>query len=362
MTLTTDPAALRARLSPFQTSSPGRSLFQLTTTGAGYLAALVAAVVALQASVWLTLPFTLLAAGFTVRLFIIQHDCGHGSFFRSARTNAAVGWLCSVATFTPYANWRRQHAGHHAVWNNLDRRENADPFSSCLTVAEYQALSPRRRWQFRTLRHPVVLQLLLPPVLFLILFRLPFDTPRAWPRERRSIWLTNILLAVVLGALTVLLGWRTVLTVEAATMVFASIIGVWLFSVQHRFEESEWSRQSDWSAARASLHGTSYLRLPRVLQWFTGNIGFHHVHHFLPRVPNYRLQACHTALGDQAGPVQTLTLRQALLAPNFALYDEDARRMTPFPRTRPARTSRSTAPGSPRTTPAPGTREKSQSR
>ncbi len=332
MSVHPDPAALRAALAPFQSPSARRSLLQLGTTGAAYLATLAAMYAAVPVSLWLALPLAIPAAGLTVRLFIIQHDCGHGSFFRSARANAAVGWLCSLATFTPYANWRRQHAGHHAVWNNLDRRENADPFSSCLTVEEYSALPPRRRFVFRALRHPVLLQLVLPPVLFLLLFRVPLDTPRSWRRERRSVWLTNLLLASLLGSLVLLLGWRPVALVEVPTMALASIVGVWLFSVQHRFEQSEWSRQPDWTVARASLHGSSYLRLPRVLQWFTGNIGFHHVHHFLPRVPNYRLQACHEALRDQAGPVQTLTFWQALTAPGYVLYDEAARRMTAFPK------------------------------
>jgi omega-6 fatty acid desaturase (delta-12 desaturase) len=177
----------------------------------------------------------------------------------------------------------------------------------------------------------VVAQLLLPPLVFLVLYRVPFDTPKAWRKERRSVHLTNLAIGGVLTGLVLLLGWAPVLLVQVPIMVLASIVGVWLFSVQHRFEESLWAHQAQWTPADASLHGSSWLRLPRVLQWFTGSIGFHHVHHLLPRVPNYRLQACHEAASSFAG-VTTLTLREALRAPSYALWDEALGRMVRFPR------------------------------
>ena len=246
--------------------------------------------------------------------------------------NDVVGWLCSLATFTPYANWRRQHAGHHAVWNNLDERHaGADIYSACLTVREYQALSPWRRRLYRAARHPLVAQLLLPPLVFLVLDprAVRYSTHLA-PRAT-SVHLTNVLIGGLLAGLMLLLGAGPVLLVQGPTMVVASIVGVWLFSVQHRFEDSLWARQAQWTPLGASLHGSSWLRLPRVLQWFTGNIGFHHVHHLLPRVPNYRLQACHEAAPTLAANVTSLTLREALTASSFALWDEALGRMVRFP-------------------------------
>jgi acyl-lipid omega-6 desaturase (Delta-12 desaturase) len=190
----------------------------------------------------------------------------------------------------------------------------------------------RQRWSYRITRHPLVAQLILPPLVFLLLYRVPFDAPRTWRKERRGVHLTNLALAMVFSALIVMLGWKQVLLVQLPIMLFASIAGVWLFSVQHRFEDSEWLRQADWTPVRAALNGSSYLKLPTVLQWFTGNIGFHHVHHLLPRVPNYRLEACHETLLALGGAVRMLTIADAIRAPSFALWDETRGRMVPFPR------------------------------
>ncbi len=324
--------AMLANLARFQGPEMRRSIVQLASTMLAYALTVTSMYIALQFSVWLTLAMSMPAAGLAVRLFIVQHDCGHGSYFHSSQTNEIVGWLCSIVTLTPYSNWRRQHAGHHAVWNNLDQRHGgADIYSACLTLQEYLGLSPRRRWFYRVTRHPAMAQLILPPFVFLLLFRVPFDTPRTWRKERRAVLLTNLALSITFSGLAVLLGWKQVLLVQLPVVVFASIAGVWLFSVQHRFEDSEWLRQEQWTALRASLNGSSYLQLPRVLQWLTGNIGFHHVHHLMPRVPNYRLQACHEALLALGGNVRTLTLADALRAPSFALWDENHGRMVPFP-------------------------------
>jgi acyl-lipid omega-6 desaturase (Delta-12 desaturase) len=325
--------ALLASLGKFQSPSARRSIAQVTTTALAYAATIAGMYAALQFSIWLTLAISIVAAGLVIRLFIIQHDCGHGSYFRSSHANEIVGLFCSVVTFTPYANWRRQHAGHHAVWNNLDERHGgADIYSTCLTLEEYLGLSAWRRWSYRVTRHPLVAQLILPPLVFLLLFRLPIDAPRSWRKERRGVHLTNLALATVFSLLIVFLGWKQVLLVQLPITLFASITGVWLFSVQHRFEDSEWLRQAEWTPPRAALNGSSYLKLPAVLQWFTGNVGFHHVHHLLPRVPNYRLEACHEALLARGGAVRMLTLVEAIRAPSFALWDETRGRMIPFPR------------------------------
>jgi omega-6 fatty acid desaturase (delta-12 desaturase) len=329
-----DRRTMLASLAAFQAPSTSRSITQLAVTAAPYAALLGFMYYAYyHISPWLSLALALPAAGFVVRLFIIQHDCGHGAYFRSRRANEVVGWLCSLTTYTPYALWRRHHAQHHAVWNNLDRRPTGgDIYSGCLTLAEYEALSPLRQRLYRAALHPLVSQLLLPPVVFILLYRVPWGTPPGWRKERAGVYLTNLLIGAFLLTLTLLLGWQPVLLVQLPVVAVASIIGVWLFSVQHRFEHSLWARQTDWTAAGAALHGSSWLRLPKVLQWFTGNIGFHHVHHLMPRVPNYRLQAAHRAEPAFAANVTGLTLWQALRAPSFTLLDEARGAMVRFPR------------------------------
>lgn len=333
----------RLSLAPFQAPALGSSLAQMATSFGGFFGACIAMYLLAGLSYWLALPLALPAAGFLVRIFIIQHDCGHGSFFRSRRANHAPGVACSLLTLAPYASWRRHHAGHHAVWNNLDRRESGvDIYSSCLTVAEYRALGPGRRLLYRATRHPLVANLLLPPLVFLLLYRVPFDMPRSWGRERRALYATNAALVALFGGLGLAVGFDALLAVQLPVILLASIIGVWLFSVQHRFEETLWARRDRWRYAEAAIRGSSYLRLPALLRWFTGNIGFHHVHHLNPRIPNYRLQACHEANAAlEAAPV--LTLRTALAAWRYALWDEDRGRMVRFAR-EPRRLRAGTAP------------------
>jgi omega-6 fatty acid desaturase (delta-12 desaturase) len=327
-----DRRALIARMAPHQTARLRQALWQLGSTWTANVAVVAAMYASLSVSVWLTLALAIPAAGLTVRIFIIQHDCGHGSFFRSRLPNEIVGSVCGIVTMTPYGMWRRQHSNHHGVWNNLDRRSSgADIYSTCLTLKEYQALSAAGRWFYRSVRHPVVSQILLPPFVFLLLFRIPFDAPRTWKRERMSVHLTNVALLVVVGGLMLLLGVVPVLLVQLPIIVLASIAGVWLFSVQHRFEEADWARQDQWSPVQAALHGSSYLKLPPVLRWFSGNIGFHHVHHLSPRIPNYRLAECHHDLAEICDAATTLTFRQALLAPAYTLWDEEGCRMVMFP-------------------------------
>ncbi len=308
-----------------------RSLLQIANTIVPYLALLAGMYWALSVSYWLVLILAFPAAGLLVRIFIIQHDCGHNSFFQSRHANRMIGRLCSLMTLAPFAHWRRQHAMHHANWNNLDRRESgADIYSSCLTLAEYRTLSPRARLRYRMLQNPALSLLLFPPIIFIILYRIPFDTPKAWVAERRSVWLTNGVLSLMFGALTALVGARDLLLVQLPVTVLASIVGVWLFSLQHRFPQVQWLRTKEWSYLAASLRGSSYLRLPKVLQWLTGNIGFHHIHHLDPRIPNYRLEDCHMAC-PAARTIPVLTLRDGLSASRYALWDEENARMVRFP-------------------------------
>ena len=322
---------LRTLLAAHQAPVAWRSLGQIATTFLPFFALIAAMDALLDVSPWLSRALSVPAAGLVVRIFIIQHDCGHGAFFRGRAANEWLGRCCSLITMTPYANWRRQHANHHAMWNNLDRRHSgADIYSTCMTVAEYRALSPRQRWVQRAVRHPLVAQLLLPPLVFLLLYRVPFDTPRSWRRERASVLLTDLGLAALFAALVLLLGAGPVALVQLPTMAIAAIFGVWLFAVQHRFEGVLWAHEPDWTPTGAALFGSSHLRLPRLLQWFSGNIGFHHIHHLLPRVPNYRLEECHRACAAMAPGTTSLSLGQALRAPAFVLWDEATARMVRF--------------------------------
>jgi omega-6 fatty acid desaturase (delta-12 desaturase) len=316
---------------PFQAPILARSLAQLSTSFGGFLVTCTAMYLCVAVSLWMTLPLSVLAAGFLVRIFIIQHDCGHGSFFKSRRANDLIGTLCSLMTLTPYAFWRRQHARHHGSWNNLDRRaaSGLDIYSSCMTVAEYQALKRWRRGIVRLTSHPIVANLLLPPIVFIFLYRTPFDAAKGWRRERGAVYLTNLGLVGLIVGMGLVLGYGRVAAVQLPIMIVASIAGVWLFSVQHRFEHALWAPEGSWDFTAASLRSSSYLHLPRILQWFTGNIGFHHVHHVNPRIPNYRLEECHNA-NVVLQSVPKLTLRAALSGLRHTLWDSDLERLVSF--------------------------------
>ena len=326
-----DAIATQAEPLTFQPPILARSLAQLTTSFGGFFATCAAMYACFEVSAWIALPLSTIAAGFLVRIFIIQHDCGHGSFFKSRRANDLIGFGCSLMTLTPYAFWRRQHARHHGSWNNLDRRaaSGIDIYSSCMTVAEYRALSRSRRGIVRSLHNPIVANLLLPPFLFILLYRTPFDAAKGWRRERNAVYLTNIALAALFGGLGWVLGYRRVVEVQLPVMMLASIVGVWLFSVQHRFEHALWATDDSWDFTTASLQSTSYLQLPGILQWFTGNIGFHHIHHMNPRIPNYRLKECHNT-NAIFHSVPKLTLRAGLQSLRYVLWDSDLGRLVSF--------------------------------
>jgi omega-6 fatty acid desaturase (delta-12 desaturase) len=322
---------LRSLVTAYETPSIFKSLYQIVTSIGLFVAGCAAMYWSLHVSYLLTLALMIPTAGLLVRVFIIQHDCGHGSFFRSQRLNVFVGRLCSLVTFTPYIQWRRHHNAHHRHWNNLDRREDgADIYATCITVDEYRMLSPWGRFGYRLLRHPLIAHVILPPLVFLVLYRLPFDTPKSWARERRSVYLTNLSVLGVVSTLMLGLGFWPVLLVQIPTISLGAIMGVGLFSVQHRFDGVVWTRQNEWSATNASVHGSSYFRLPRLLQWFTGNIGFHHVHHLSPQVANYRLEACHRAIPALHDGVTAVNWRDGFQALRLTLWDEAAQRMVRF--------------------------------
>jgi omega-6 fatty acid desaturase (delta-12 desaturase) len=329
MTVSKPPlSALPPRL---QYPDMGRSLWQVANSFIPFVA-ICAVLYAVPDLSWFARPVLwLVAAGLLVRIFIIQHDCGHGAFFRSRKHNDYLGWICSLVTLAPYAQWRRHHAAHHGAWNNLDRRSGVDIYVTCKTLDEYIVLPRWAQARYRLVRSPLISLILLPPIVFLALYRLPFDSPKERRGERIGVYLTNLAFLAQLLILGWAFGFTRVLETLFPISIIAATVGVWLFSVQHRFEATWWARQSAWTVDGASMQGSSYLRLPRVLQWFTGNIGFHHVHHFNPRVPNYRLEACHKALPAlQRAPV--LSLWAGLKTWRYALWDEAAGVMVPFPK------------------------------
>jgi omega-6 fatty acid desaturase (delta-12 desaturase) len=282
----------------------------------------------LQVSYALTLTAALPAAGFLMRLFILAHDCGHGSFFPSRLANEIVGCGLGILTLTPYHRWRKQHAVHHATSGDLDRRGHGDVH--VLTVDEYVRLSPFRRWAYRMYRHPLVLFGIGPFFYFLVGQRLTFE-PRSWRKERRSVWLTNVALLLCLTLSASVFGLWPFLAVHAPIIAIASSAGAWLFFVQHHFEATYWRRNDQWDYVAAGLEGSSCYRLPAVLQWLTANIGMHHIHHLDRRIPNYRLQACFDE-NPELQRIHQLTIRESLSSVHLNLWDEDAGRMVAFPR------------------------------
>lgn len=323
-------AEVRQVAATFARPNASRSALQLLTSFGPFFASCAAMYSVFPVSYLLTLALAVPTGALLVRIFIVQHDCGHGSFFASRRANAMVGRACSLITMTPFANWGRQHNLHHADWNNLDRTGGgADIYSSCLTVRGYLALSRWHRLLYRLPRHPLIANVVLPPLVFLLLYRVPFDTPRSWVRERRSVWLTNVALICLFGSLTIIFGWQEVLLIHLPIMVVASILGVWLFSLQHRFETARWTVKGEWSFVDAALEGSSWFNLPRALHWLTGNIGFHHVHHLNPRVPNYRLSAVHEVV-RALHPVPPLSFWGGLAATFLTLWDEQRGRLVRF--------------------------------
>jgi omega-6 fatty acid desaturase (delta-12 desaturase) len=269
------------------------------------------------------------AAGLYVRLFIIQHDCGHGSYFASRRANHWVGACLGLITLFPFSYWKRTHAVHHGTSGNLDRREFGD--IRTLTVNEYLASPPWKRLGYRCYRSMPLMLGLGPLYQLLIKHRVPFNLPWSWKREWASVLLNDVMLLLIGGLVTWLLGWRivllTMLWVQLPTLLIAGACGVWLFYVQHTFERAYWVRQQDWDYARASVVGSSYYDLPPVLHWFTGNIGYHHIHHLAPGIPNYRLRAAF-----QSNPMlqgfRKLTLRASFKCARLKLWDEELGRMT----------------------------------
>jgi omega-6 fatty acid desaturase (delta-12 desaturase) len=280
-----------------------------------------------QIGYWLTLLLSIPTAGFLMRLFIIQHDCGHGSFFRSRKANDSVGLACSLFTMTPYYYWQKSHAIHHANAGNLDHRGIADIYT--MTVQEYLALPKWGQFKYRLYRNPFILFVLVPTVLFVILYRFPSSDNPALKRVQSSVHWTTLALAILMGGLIWLVGLKALLLIHLPVMIIASTLGTWLFFVQHQFEDTYWAGGDTWDYTLAALQGSSYYKLPKILQWFTGNIGFHHIHHLSPRIPNYLLEQCHEE-NPLFQETIVLTLRSSLKSMALTLWDEEQKKLIGF--------------------------------
>jgi omega-6 fatty acid desaturase (delta-12 desaturase) len=309
----------------YQKPSRWRSIFQIVNSIVPYAVLWILMYRSLVVSYWITLPLAVLASGFLVRVFIIHHDCGHGSFFRSRRANDVIGFITGVLTFTPYHHWRWTHAVHHAGSSDLDRRDLGSV--RMMTVQEYLDAPLWKRLAYRLMRNPFVLFVLIPPILFLVLHR--FSEGRASRRDRHSVYWTNLAILAVAVLLGFLMGLKAYLEIQLSVMVFTGTAGVWLFYIQHQFEGVYCQRHEEWDYTLAALQGSSYYKLPKILQWFSGNIGFHHIHHLSPRIPNYYLEKCHTEepLFQRVTPV---TLLSSLKSLTFRLWDEPHQRLVGF--------------------------------
>jgi acyl-lipid omega-6 desaturase (Delta-12 desaturase) len=318
-----------AALAAYAQPSLERSLLEILTSVVPYLAASVLMYLTLDVSYLLTLALVLPTAGFLVRTFIVFHDCAHGSLMPSKRANAYVGRFTGLFVLSPYQRWRHDHAIHHATSGDLERRGVGDIIT--LTVAEYQARGWRGRLAYRLIRNPVVMFGLGPVIAMIVGPRIATRSQR--PRMRHSVLATDVVLVAIVGALCWLIGWQSFLLVWAPPAMIAGSVGIWLFYVQHQFEDAYWQSADDWDYADAALRGSSYLKLPKVMQFFTGNIGLHHVHHLNSRIPNYRLQRAHDE-NPIFHQVPTLSFWDAVGTVRLKLWDEERGKLVTFAQAR----------------------------
>ncbi|MDT8322122.1 MAG: fatty acid desaturase [Xanthomonadales bacterium] len=318
-------AEWKRTMSNYREPSFWRAAWQLLNTLGGYFLVWCAIFLSLDISWWLTAPLAVLAGALLVRIFIIFHDCGHGSYFKSKRANSFWGCVCGVLTFTPFFRWRRRHARHHVTSGNLDRRGTGDIWT--LTVQEYLDASRWQRLAYRVVRNPLVLFVIGPLFLLLGIERVP--SRQDMPRERRSVWWMNLAMLCMAVGLGAAFGFVNYLLIQLIVTMVAGSAGVWLFYVQHQFVGTYWARKGEWDYTAAALQGSSYYRLPKVLQWFSGNIGFHHIHHLNPSIPNYHLERCHLA-SPFLRQVEPLTLLASLKSLSLRLWDESEQRLVSY--------------------------------
>ncbi|MBM6648722.1 fatty acid desaturase [Bacillus sp. RIT 809] len=316
---------LKKQVAPFEKSTAKKSVWQIINTVVPFIILWYLAYKSLSVSYWLALVPSLLAAGFMTRVFIIFHDCTHHSFFKSRRVNRIVGTCMGVLTLFPFDQWGHEHSVHHATSGNLDKRGTGDIWT--LTVNEYLAAPFRLRLAYRLYRNPFVMFGLGPIYVFLLKNR--FNRKGARKKERMNTYLTNVLIVALVGLLCWAIGWQSFLLVHGSIFLIAGSIGIWLFYVQHTFEDSYFEEDKEWEYVKAAVEGSSFYKLPKILQFLTGNIGFHHVHHLSPRVPNYKLEEAHNNTLPLKN-VPTITLATSLRSIRFRLWDEQSNNFVSF--------------------------------
>ncbi|AIC93265.1 MULTISPECIES: fatty acid desaturase [Shouchella] len=310
--------ALKQSVAPYAKSNTKIGVFQLINTLVPFLIMWFLAYQSLTISVVLSLVCSVIAAGFVVRTFIIFHDCTHGSFLKSPKWNRLIGNVTGVLTHFPFEKWKHSHSIHHATSGNLDKRGTGDIW--VMTVDEYKEASSFERLKYRLYRNPLILFGLGPLYLFLIENRI--NCKGAKRKERYNTYVTNICIVLIYVGMSMLVGWEAFLLVQLPIMYVSGAAGIWLFYVQHQFEDSYFENDHEWDFVKAAVDGSSYYKLPKIIQWLTGNIGYHHVHHLSPKVPNYYLEKTH----ENTPPLQTattITLKKSLESISFRLYDEE---------------------------------------
>ena len=324
MTQSNTQVRWQAIVAKYATPDTWRSIWQIINSAVPFIVLWAAMALSLRVGFWLTLLLSVPTAGFMVRMFIIFHDCCHGSFFKDHRANEITGNLLGLLVLTPFYQWKRDHSIHHATAGDLDRRGTGDVLT--LTIKEYLALPWYKKFGYRVLRNPGILFTVGSFIDFVVLQR--FTTPSAGRRERTSVIWTNFALTAMVISLCNLVGWQTFLLVEIPILLIATSAGVWLFYVQHNFEGTYWARHDKWEFFKAGVTGSSFYKLPAVLNWFTGNIGYHHIHHLSPKIPNYKLQWAYKE--NPLFQIPPLTFPKSLKSLGYRLWDEEKNMLVGF--------------------------------
>lgn len=312
-------------IAPYRNGDNGKSWWQVINTLLPYLGLWVAMVILFRINYWLVLPLIFLAAGFLVRLFIIFHDCGHGSFFNSKKLSVVLGYFLGILTFTPYHRWHHAHLIHHQTVGNLDKRGTGDV--KTLTVEEYLSLSKSQQLFYRIYRNPWIMFGIGAPAIFLITNR--FTRKSFTFKEKLSVYITNAGLVLLATAMYFAIGLKTYLLIQLPIMYIASVAGVYLFYVQHQFGDTHWYKDSEWDFKTVAIYGSSFFKLPLIIQWFSGNIGYHHIHHLSSKIPNYRLQKCHEE-NEMFHNVKPITLAASFKTTSLKLWDTKQGKLVGF--------------------------------